>query len=264
MFSGCSNLKEVTIPQGVTSIGQEALLGTAITAIDIPSSVKRIEYGAFQGCRHLVSVAIPEGIELEGSLFKDCTGLTSVQLPAGLETLDGLMFYNCKSLKDIVLGDQLTSIGDYCFWGCESLKSVVIPNSVTEILDRCFEGCTNMETLTIGSSVNWTGDRAFANCKNLLDVYCYATKVPVSSNTYEGSYISYTVLHVPASAIEGYRTAYNWKDFGRIEAIGETAIKDVRIMEGESNAPYYDLNGMRIAQPRKGIYIKNGKKVVVK
>ena len=27
---------------------------------------------------------------------------------------------------------------------------------------------------------------------------------------------------------------------------------------------YYDLNGRRIAQPTKGIYIKNGKKIIVK
>ena len=174
------------------------------------------------------------------------------------------MFYNCKSLKDIVLGDQLTSIGDYCFWGCESLKSVVIPNSVTELLDGCFEGCTNVETLTIGSGVNWTGDRAFANCKNLLDVYCYATKVPVSSNTFEGSYISYTVLHVPASAIEDYRTAYNWKDFGRIEALGETAVRGIKADMGSDDSPYYSLGGTRVAQPGKGLYIKNGRKVIVK
>ena len=54
--------------------------------------------------------------------------------------------------------------------------------------------------------------------------------------------------------------AYNWKDFGRIEAIGETAIRDVRTDMGAEDTPCYSLGGVRITQPRKGIYIRNGKK----
>ena len=30
------------------------------------------------------------------------------------------------------------------------------------------------------------------------------------------------------------------------------------------NAPYYDLSGRRVQKPIRGLYIQNGKKVVVK
>ena len=202
---------------------------------------------------------------LEDATFKDCKELISVNFPTSLQSLNGSVFENCVSLKDLALNENLQTIGYRCFSGCKGLRSVVIPNSVTRIFQGCFNECSFMETLTLGSGVNWIEQWAFSNCRSLVDVYCHAAAVPVAfDNSFEGSYISYTVLHVPASAKADYSATSPWNQFGRIDAIGETAIKDVRIMEGESKAPYYDLNGMRISQPRKGIYIKNGKKVVIK
>ena len=120
-----------------------------------------------------------------------------------------------------------------------------------------------METLTLGSGVNWIEQWAFSNCRSLVDVYCHAAAVPVAfDNSFEGSYVSYTVLHVPASAKADYSATSPWNQFGRIEAIGETAIRDVRLEKGVNDAPYYNLHGVRVIQPRKGIFIKNGKKIL--
>ena len=44
------------------------------------------------------------------------------------------------------------------------------------------------------------------------------------------------------------------------ESTGITSIKDDKV----ESATYYDLNGRRIDHPAKGVYVKNGKKVVVK
>jgi hypothetical protein len=59
--------------------------------------------------------------------------------------------------------------------------------------------------------------KAFANCSELLDVYCYAEKVPsTENNAFEGSYPEYITLHVPAASINSYKTTTPWSSFGKI------------------------------------------------
>jgi hypothetical protein len=86
------------------------------------------------------------------------------------------------------------SIGDYAFYNCTSLTSITIPNSVTSI-----------------------GNEAFRNCSNLTDVYCLATDVPTTgSDAFKESYPEYMKLHVPAEAINSYKTTAPWSSFGNI------------------------------------------------
>lgn len=53
-FSNCSNLISITIPNGVTSIGEHAFSGcSSLTSITIPNSVTSIGNSAFCGCSSL-------------------------------------------------------------------------------------------------------------------------------------------------------------------------------------------------------------------
>ena len=67
------------------------------------------------------------------------------------------------------------------------------------------------------------GDKAFYDCKNLKSVYCYATKLPETSENTFGNYddnqhfyINYATLYVPASAINEYKATTPWSLFGTI------------------------------------------------
>ena len=78
-------------------------------------------------------------------------------------------------------------------------------------------------------------------------------------------------LHVPAGSIEDYRNNDNWKYFGSIVALTEndpkpTGIENVSSQMSEVRGAFYDLNGRRLnGQPtQKGVYIRNGKKIIVK
>ena len=54
MFSGCNSLISITIPDSVTSIGDEAFSDcTSLTSITIPDSVTSIGDRAFYGCYSL-------------------------------------------------------------------------------------------------------------------------------------------------------------------------------------------------------------------
>ena len=139
----------------------------------------------------------------------------------------------------------MTSIGASAFSYCRGLTSVIIGNGIKEI----------------GSS--------FTSCTNLTDVYCYAESVPTTnSNAFSGSPVENATLHVPSSAVDAYKAADVWKDFKEIIALTDddpkpTGIDKIVITEN-NNGVFYDLNGRRIENPSKGIYIRNGKKIVVK
>ena len=61
----------------VTSIGKRAFDGAEITSVNIPNSVKVIEFDAFNGCGRLTSVTIGSGIEKIDNAFHRCTSITS-------------------------------------------------------------------------------------------------------------------------------------------------------------------------------------------
>ena len=81
-FGGCSELTSVTIPDSVTSIGQQAFQScSGLTSVIIPDSVTSIDWSAFEGCSGLTSVTIGNGVTSIGKhAFYDCSSLTSVTM----------------------------------------------------------------------------------------------------------------------------------------------------------------------------------------
>ena len=74
MFSGCSALTSMTLPSGVTKIGEEAFYGcSGLTSLVIPSGVTEIGDCAFKYCRGLTSLVIPSGVtKIGGGAFTIC------------------------------------------------------------------------------------------------------------------------------------------------------------------------------------------------
>ena len=65
-------------------------------------------------------------------------------------------------------------------------------------------------------------------------------------------------LHLPTAELDGANQAR-----GFAFANDDTAIKNVRY-ENDGDGVFYDLQGRRIENPTKGLYILNGKKVIIK
>ena len=256
-FERCSSLTSIEIPNSVTSIGEEAfedcsgltsvhisdiaawcnidfsgydysnplsyahhlyLNGEEVKDLVIPNSVTSIKKYAFYECDGLTSVTIPNSVTSIGSsAFKNCSGLTSVTIPNSVTSIGSSAFYDCSGLTSVTIGNSVTSIGGYAFRGCSGLTSVTIGNGVTRIGDYAFYGCSGLTSVTIPNSVTSIGERVFANCPELLNVYCYAEKVPsTKSNAFDGSYPEYATLHVPDASIDSYKATAPWSGFGKI------------------------------------------------
>ena len=119
-LSPYSNVKQVIIGDGVTTIGSDAFYEcSSLTSVIIGNSVTRIGYNAFYRCSSLTSVTIGNSVtEIGNDAFSGCSALTSVTIP-----------------------NSVTTIGNYAFNACSSLTSITIPNSVTKIGDSTFYSC---------------------------------------------------------------------------------------------------------------------------
>ena len=265
-FQGCSSLTSVEIPNSVTSIGGSAFMNcSSLTSVVIPNSVTSIEWFAFVGCSSLTSVEIPNSVTSIGAnAFCNCSSLTSVVIPNSVTSIVEGTFSGCSSLTSVEIPNSVTSIGGYTFQDCSSLTSVEIPNSVTSIGDNAFEYCSSLTSVEIPNSVTSIGSLAFNNCSSLTSVICYAEDVPeLGWDVFRDVPQSEATLYVPASALEAYKAADQWKEFGTILPIEDANGISSTTAEQETDATYYTLDGVSVKNPtKKGIYIKNGKKIL--
>lgn len=156
---------EITIPEGVTSIGKRFSYCVDLEEIHLPSTLKVIDDYAFDNCESLKSIVIPDGITKIGvCAFLGCTSLSNVVLPDGLTEIADSAFSNCYSLFTIDLPDSITRIGTWAFSDCVNLFEIYLPAGVTTIEKGTFTR-TGLATITIPSHITLIEEDAFFDCK---------------------------------------------------------------------------------------------------
>ena len=181
-------------------------------------------------------------------------------------------FCNCSSLTSVTIGNSVTTIGWNAFINCSSLTSVTIPNSVTTIGNEAFSGCTNLQKVNIGNSVKAIGGYAFYNCTSITQISSEAVVPPTcESGVFDGINKSKCKLIVPKNSLDAYKQAYQWEDFSLIEGsttgitntvYNKAGLADVYTIDGTkrlSKASTDEINALP-----KGVYIVNGKKIIIK
>ena len=298
-FGGCTALVSVSMSNSVTSIGNFAFDGcTALTSIALPNSVKSLGRNVFMGCTALTSITIPESVESIGdAAFMGCTALTSMSveegnafydsrencnaiirksdntlitgcqstiIPKSVTSIGPCAFEGCIALTSINIPDAVTSIGRMAFRGCSALTSVTIGGAVTTIDADAFGSCSALTSVTIGSSVTEIGIGAFEYCTALTHVTCEAVNPPALGVEAFQSIPENATLYVPDGSVAAYSADEKWSVFNRILPLNELPTSIEAVKTDTDNSAVYNLSGQRMSNSGRGIFIKNGKKLIFK
>ncbi|MBR4337798.1 MAG: leucine-rich repeat domain-containing protein [Bacteroidaceae bacterium] len=268
-FAFCKNLKSINLPEGVTDIGGQAFEQcSALSSVTIPEGITTIEFGTFYWCSSLTSVAFPSTLKsIKEKAFRFCYSLPSIAFPEGVTEIASYAFENCLGLKSVELPGSLRTIQARCFFQCLLLTSIVIPEGVEEIMPQAFNYCVRLSSISLPESLTRISKKAFERIANPVHIYCHAQEpCEIAANTFSNYY---GILHGPQGFKEKYQNDALWGNFSAIvEDVREEALNDRTDVSpavlSEADESFFDLTGRPADGTQKGIYIKNGKKVLVR
>ena len=181
-FAGSRKLKEITIPEGVTSLppsywGEGMFKGCfELETVNLPKSLKSIGEYAFSRCFSLECIEIPESVtEIGNGAFSNCKKLRKVIIHGKIKKVGEGIFNNCPADIEVTNDDFLkkaveksmkikgTKLVEYMGFGGD----VVIPDGITEIDKNAFFGMDSINSITIPDSVEKIGKRAIFGIPDL-------------------------------------------------------------------------------------------------
>ena len=203
-FKDVIGLTSITIPEGVTTLGEDAFSGCPdLGSIHFSSTVDSFELVSVMGCDALEVITVdPKNprfyssgncvIEKEtGALLLGCAGsvipndgsvkrigyyafgsndsLTSITIPEGVTDLDGYAFAGCAGLREIILPDSVTTVSFGVFMSCTSLERFEFSENTKTIGSFVFDGCTNLREVKMPTYATM-GEAVFMDCSSLESI----------------------------------------------------------------------------------------------
>ncbi len=270
-FQGCTKLASITFGSGLTTINQYAFQGcTSLTTVTLPASVTTI-VGSFIGCTNLTTVTLNSNPAIVGTAF-----------PSGATVTMNLTAHEGEA-------------GEYWMTFYNNSQNFQVPTTGTQIFKAALSGTElNMTELTVDQIV--TKNNAVILKSTASPIVMTLTST-ASSNDFSGNDLSGVsaaagmtaadpsttyVLNTGPQGVGFYRLqsgstlgvgkaylvysgggAGTRGYFSLNENDGTTGISEIEKMRNVENEKFYDLQGRRVMNPTKGLYIVNGKKVFI-
>ena len=128
-FSGCYQIKNLTIPKGNTtlkglSVGRTAHVVLPDDVLEVRGPISNgdpFRYNTESGNSSLKSIDLGSVRVLTDGALSDCVALERVTLPDSLIELGDGVFSGCAQLRSVQGGGNVRQIGDGCFSACPAL-----------------------------------------------------------------------------------------------------------------------------------------------
>lgn len=204
MFNGVSDLVEVTLPCGVTTIKANSFKGAS--SLEKYNDINQI-------------------VRIEDNAFEDCTSLKVIGGGSNLQYIGNNAFRNCTTPTSVDLNSHITHVGNNAFEGCTNLTTAEI--NADEIGNEVFKDCTSLENVSIYSNVTSIGSNVFTGCSSIKTLY-YNSPVPVSDGPWgsvEEVKIGSDTTRIEDNAFYEYSTLTSVTMSDGITSIGASAFE---------------------------------------
>ena len=259
VFTGYKELKSVTFPDGLETIGWCAFAGcTGLETVVLPKSLDTLGTRAFENCTGLTKVQFPAIVNSIGDwAFEECTNLATVVMPRAIETMGHSAFYNCKSLTSIVLPEVLTEIKSNTFYGCSSLQSVTFTDDLETIDFNAFKGCTKLKKITISDHVDidssaFKDTAYYKDSSNWVNGLLYVGNHLVYSKSTNPEHVAVRkgTVSISADAFENHKKLTSIalpKSLVKIGYLGSSKLKNVYYAGDEEDKNHIEILGLASA-----------------
>lgn len=200
----------MTIPEGVTTIGDRAFYENQLKNLTLPSTITSIGNEAFRNNNNLKSIicsaTIPPTLgdnafsnDITPSIkvpissiaaYKQANGWKNFTNYYGGDVVNNGITYRINEKEATITAAEATiteanvpstvefegnqypviKINEKVFSGNTNLTVVTLPDGLVEIGEFAFSGCKNLESVTLSESLTTLGDYAFSSCKSLKTI----------------------------------------------------------------------------------------------
>ncbi len=245
-FEALRSLKKVVIGDGFTSINSGAFVNTGLVEIEIPDGVTSLGYNAIASAS-LKKVTVGTGISnVSGGTFSGATNLETIILKDGGtdRSTAGGAFSGYTRLKTLYIGEGFTSIGSGTFGSTPELRDIVLPKTVANVSDGSFGSLTANVYVYAGTTFDNTASWALSNAGNQIKKY----RTVNIDNTVEHGEIKATVAGAP----EALTMHGNYIVPGatvRLSGIGDSGYRAASFSVTDRNGDPVELNNNTFVMP---------------
>lgn len=270
VYTGNKNIKTYILPASITSIGKSAFDDCKATSIDFSNctALETIKSHAF-------NVAQITSINLSGlTALKSIGDYAFCQTQATTINLEGCSALEALGERAFAQNYFVTSVN---LNGCTSFKTVsdrsflnLAKNSAPTsfIIDL---SDTQIETIVVSAfqsskateyvfptTLKEIEAKAFNFATAIKKLTFNSTTVTLASNSFPSTVMDNATIIVP----EGAENTY--KDYGFEKATATTTGINSLIINNKKNGNIYTIDGKKVSNVNHGLFIVNGKKVLVK
>ena len=185
-YDAIPKITRLIVDNGVTSLGDCVLHGfdgwhdaESLKEVTLPEGLTYLGDYAFDSAAELKSITLPSTLTtIGGAAFYECTGLTDITIPSDVKTIDSMAFFGCTGLTSVTIPDKVETLRADAFKCCTQLTSINIPKSVKSMETEVFSYCTALTCITFEPGSNLTEVKPNGPCKlfthtsSELKVYC--------------------------------------------------------------------------------------------